>query len=268
MKKTIQVLLCWALVFLCLPSGNAQTLTRISASQDTLPISAKTYVANIKVAGFKSIIAVNMASSWDPAVLSFDSIGNFGLALNRNDHFGLLSEMKNGKLRCVWQEGLTGVSLKDGTTLFSIYFKVVGQPGTKTPISFIDIKETPTLEREIIDTTFAVVKTEYKDGLVTIKSQTSTSVFANNPNQLRVNRAYPNPFNNQLTMEVSLLEAGLLGIEVVDVLGKIVHSEQRTFLAGKQELLLPKSVFPAQGNYFVRMYQGTSFTLQPVILLQ
>lgn len=267
MKKIIQVLLCWAVTFLCLPPGNAQTLTRISASRDTLPIGSKTYVANVKVAGFKRIIGASFAVAWDSAVIRFDSIGNFGIPLSKNDHFGYLNTQK-GVLRFLWQEGITGVTVKDNTTLFSIYYKVVGKPGAKSAISFVDISESPTLEREIIDTTFATVKTEYKDGLIMLKPQSTTSVFANDPNKLRVNRTYPNPFNDRVTMEFTLREAGLLRIEVVDVLGKIVHKEQRTYLAGKQELLLPKSVFPAQGNYFVRMYQGTSFTLQPVILLQ
>jgi hypothetical protein len=69
-------------------------------------------------------------------------------------------------------------------------------------------------------------------------------------------------------LEFTLQEAGKLDIEVVDILGKVVHTEKRSYLAGKQELLLPKSVFPSPGNYFVRMYQGTSFTLQPVIFMQ
>lgn len=267
MKKTIRVLLCWAVTFLCLAQGNAQTLTRISASKDTLPSGAKTYVANVKVAGFKKIIGASFAVKWDSAVISFDSIGNFGMPLNKNDHFGYLNT-KNGTLRFLWQEGITGVTLKDNATLFSIYFKVIGKPGSNSPISFVSITESPTLEREIIDTTFSTVNTEYLDGSVAIKSLTSATVFASDPNKLRVNRAYPNPFQHNLTMEFTLHDAGRLNIEVVDVLGKIVHTEQRSYLAGKQELLLPKSVFPSPGNYFVRMYQGTSFTLQPVIFMQ
>ena len=267
MKQTIQVLLCWAVTFLCLPAGNAQTLTRISAGKDTLPTGAKTYVANIKVAGFKKIIGASFAVAWDSAVIQFDSLGNFGIPLSKNDHFGYLNTV-NGVLRFLWQEGISGVTLKDNTTLFSIYYKIIGKPGSKSPISFVNIATSPTLEKEIIDTTFATVNTEYQDGLVLIKSLTSPSVFANDPNKFRINKAYPNPFNTQLTMEFSLSEAGPVGIEVVDVLGRVVHTEQRSFLAGKQELLLPKSVFPSPGNYYVRMHQGTSFTLQPVILLQ
>jgi hypothetical protein len=175
---------------------------------------------------------------------------------------------KNGVLRFLWQEGITGVTLKDNTTLFSIYYKIIGKPGAKSPISFVNIATSPTLEREIVDTTFATVNTEYQDGLVLIKPQTSTSVFANNPDKFRVTKAYPNPFRTQLTLEFSLIEAGSVDLEVVDVLGRIVHTEQRSFLAGKQELLLPESVFPSPGNYFVRMYQGTSFTLQPVIFME
>jgi Secretion system C-terminal sorting domain/Cohesin domain len=267
MKQTIKVLLCWAVIFLCLAQGNAQTLTRISANKDTLPSSAKTYVANVKVAGFKKIIGASFAVAWDSAVISFDSIGNFGLPLSKNDHFGYLNT-KNGVLRFLWQEGISGVTLKDNTTLFSIYFKVIGKPGSKSPISFVGIAESPTLEKEIIDTTFSTINADYINGVVVIKSQTSATVFASDPNKLRVNRAYPNPFNANLTLEFTLQEAGKLDIEVVDVLGKVVHTEKRSYLAGKQELLLPKSVFPSPGNYFVRMYQGTSFTLQPVIFMQ
>jgi hypothetical protein len=267
MKQTIKVLLCWAVTFLCLSQGNAQTLTRISANKDTLPSGAKSYVANVKVAGFKKIIGASFAIAWDSAVISFDSIGNFGIPLSKNDHFGYLNT-KNGVLRFLWQEGISGLTVKDNSTLFSIYFKVIGKPGSKSPISFISITESPTLEREIIDTTFSIVKAEYTDGIVVVKSQTSATVFASDPNKFRVNRAYPNPFNSNITLELSLRDAGMMNIEVVDALGKIVHKDKRSYLAGKQELLLPKSVFPSPGNYFVRMYQGTSFTLQPVIFLQ
>jgi hypothetical protein len=267
MKQTIQVLLCWAVILLCLAQGNAQTLTRVSVSKDTLPSSAKTYVANIKVAGFKKIIGASFAVAWDSSVISFDSIGNFGTALDRNNHFGLLTT-QNGVLRFLWQESFSGVTLKDNTTLFSIYFKVIGKPGSKSPVSFVNITSTPTIEKEIFDTSFAAVKAEFFNGSVFIKSLTSTSVFANDPNQFRINRAYPNPFQNKLTMEFTLREAGQMNIEIVDVLGRVVHREQRTYLAGKQELFLPRSVFPSPGNYFVRMYQGTSFTLQPVIFMQ
>lgn len=269
MKKTIRVLLCWAVTFLCLAQGNAQTLTRFFVRKDTLASGAKTHVVHIKVTGFKNIIAVTLAMKWDSTVLSFDSVGNYGLPLNRNDHFGLEDEMKQrGRLRFLWNEGIVGSTLKDSSTLFSIYFKVIGTAGSKTPISFIDITESPTLEREIINTDFNLVKTEFIDGAVVIKSSTSATVFASDPNKLRVNRAYPNPFYHNLTMEFTSQDAGRMNIEVVDVLGKIVHTEQRSYPAGKQELLLPKSVFPSPGNYFVRMYQGTSFTLQPVIFMQ
>lgn len=267
MKQTIQVLLCWALTFLCLAQGNAQTLTRISANKDTLPSGAKTYVANVKVAGFKKIIGASFAVAWDSAVISFDSIGNFGIPLSKNDHFGYINT-KNGVLRFLWQEGISGLSINDNTTLFSIYFKVIGAPGSKSPISFVSIAESPTLEKEIIDTTFSTVNTQYTDGIVVIKPQTSTTFFASDPNKLRVNKAYPNPFNANLMLEFTLRDAGKMNIEVVDILGKIVYAEKRSYLAGKQELLLPKSVFPSPGNYFVRMYQGTSFTLQPVIFMQ
>lgn len=269
MKQTIRVLLCWAVTFLCLAQGNAQTHARFSIRKDTLPSGAKTHVAQVKVAGFKNIIAVTLAMKWDSTVLRFDSVGNYGIPLNRNDHFGLLEEMQQrGRLRLLWNEGIVGTTLKDSSILFSIYFKVIGKPGSKTNISFIDITESPTLEREIINTDFNLVSTDYFNGSVFIKPLTSATVFASDPNKLRVNRAYPNPFNNKITMELTLRDAGRMNIEVVDILGKIVHTEQRNFLAGKQELLLPKSVFPSPGNYFVRMYQGTSFTLQPVIFMQ
>lgn len=269
MKKTIRVLLCWAVTFLCLAQGNAQTLTRFSVSKDTIASGAKNHVVNVKVSGFTNIIAVTLAMKWDSTVLSFDSLGNYGIALSRNDHFGLTDEMKQrGRLRFLWNEGIKGYTLKDNSTLFSIYFKVIGKPGSKTAVSFVDIAESPTLEREVINTDFNLVKTEYLNGSVVIKSTTSASVFASDPNKLRVNRAYPNPFNNDLRMEFTTADAGRMNIEVVDIMGKIIHTEQRNYQAGKQELLLPKSVFPTPGSYFVRMYQGTSFTLQPVIFMQ
>jgi Secretion system C-terminal sorting domain len=266
MKKLIQVLICWVLFMACYaPLQAQQGTTTFSLTRDTVNFGTKTYVANVKVKGFTNLISTSLGIVWDSTVLKFDSVSNFGMRLKRDDNFGV-SFAPKGQLRFLWQEGVVGVSLRENTTLFSIHFKVIGRPNSKTNITF-DTLPFPVLIPEAIDANSNEVKLVFQNGAVFVKSTATTSVFSNQPENIRINKAYPNPFSQEATIEFNLRNAENVGIEVVDLFGKIVHREQKRFSAGKQQLILPQSVFPSSGTYFVRLSQGTSFSMQQVIYM-
>jgi Secretion system C-terminal sorting domain len=218
------------------------------------------------VRGFTNIIGVSFGVKWDSTVLRFDSVGNFGLRLNKLDHFGL-SQAKSGQMRFLWQEGIIGVNLRDNATLFSIHFSVIGKPNSRTSVVFDTIKTFPPLIPEITDANSNLVNTVYQNGSIFVKSTGTSSLFSNQPENIRINKAYPNPFTDQLTLEFNLRQAENVSIEVLDLFGRVVHQVQRRFFAGKQEMVLPQSVFPTPGTYFVRLSQGDSFTMQQIIFM-
>ena len=52
------------------------------------------YKADIQVSNFKFIVGTQFNVAWDSTLLVLDSVGNFGLPLKLDDHFGLVSKSK------------------------------------------------------------------------------------------------------------------------------------------------------------------------------
>ncbi len=74
--------------------------------------------------------------------------------------------------------------------------------------------------------------------------------------------AFPNPFNNQLTIDVSKLSSDTFTVEIYDVLGKQVFSRSYTKNPGSFEL---KGQLRRPGAYFVKVVTNTeSSTLQVI----
>ena len=118
------------------------------APKDSIMSNVDVYRADIQVSNFKFIVGTQFNVAWDSTLLILDSVGNFGLPLKLDDHFGLVSKSK-GVLSFQWfDESLKGVTLPDKKAIFSLYFKVKGLRGLKSPITFVD---TPTNIRETID---------------------------------------------------------------------------------------------------------------------
>jgi hypothetical protein len=91
-----------------------------------------------KYRNFKFIVGTQFNVAWDSTLLVLDSVGNFGLPLKLDDHFGLVSKSK-GVLSFQWfDESLKGITLPDKKSIFSLYFKVKGLRGLKSPITFVD----------------------------------------------------------------------------------------------------------------------------------
>lgn len=99
------------------------------------------FKVDIKVDSFDSVLGLQFSVDWDENVLAYDSVGNFGLAEFSSSNF-TVNFMDNGKLGFAWfddrAQGLQGETLADGTTLFCIFFKVVGDAGTSTSILIAD----------------------------------------------------------------------------------------------------------------------------------
>ena len=72
---------------------NAQSVS-FWAPKDSILASVDVYRADIQVSNFKFIVGTQFNVAWDSTLLSLDSVGNFGLPLKLDDHFGLVSKSK------------------------------------------------------------------------------------------------------------------------------------------------------------------------------
>ena len=98
----------------------------------------------LTVTNFMNIGHVEMPIEWDPTVLEFVDInatGLTGLTINDFD----ITDVANGQLQLVtWDSPETdGVTLADGASIYEICFKVIGELGTESPLSFPNIEDNP-----------------------------------------------------------------------------------------------------------------------------
>jgi len=118
--------------------GNATGLFRVSnlAAQPGTTINA-----SVMAGAIDGLTSAQFTLQWDPAVLRYLSVGDFGLRGLASDNFGTrLTD--TGKLSFSWDDPQgTGATLPDGTTIFTVSFLVVGAAGT---VSALALADTPT----------------------------------------------------------------------------------------------------------------------------
>lgn len=235
------------------------------APKDSIMSNVDVYRADIQVSNFKFIVGTQFNVAWDSTLLILDSVGNFGLPLKLDDHFGLVSKSK-GVLSFQWfDESLKGVTLPDKKAIFSLYFKVKGLRGLKSPITFVD---TPTNIRETADSSYKAVTAFYVDGFVVLKMGATSSAPGIDPDQLRIENVYPNPVS---TGEVSIhwfsSMPGNVDYTLTDVKGSVIKRWQQKVGSGVQFLRLPVSDFPARGYYNFQIKQGNFQSNQQIIYM-
>ena len=121
-----QILLC----FLCF----LQVYTTSLSSQPEIVIINTEMIAgptdgdvtiNLVAKRFTDLITFQFAIAWDPTILAFQSVDNFGLEALEENAFGTTEALDQGKLGVIWitEDFINGNSLEEGDVIFSINFK-------------------------------------------------------------------------------------------------------------------------------------------------
>ena len=102
----------------------------------------------LTVTNFLNIDHIEMPIEWDPAVLEFVTINSTGLTDLTLDDFDTVN-IANGKLQLVtWDSpNVSGITLMDGASIFEICFKVIGNLGDESPVSFPNAEDNPVFIR-------------------------------------------------------------------------------------------------------------------------
>jgi hypothetical protein len=82
--------------------------------------------------------------------------------------------------------------------------------------------------------------------------------------RLTLLRAYPNPAQEQLTLELSLPQATILQVAIIDAQGRRVHQKQLSLEPGIQKLMLPMAQLSA-GVYMLRLQADGQSLLQKIV---
>lgn len=90
------------------------------------------------VDNFDRIETLQFSMAWDPTVLMFDRSESNSLDIS-SSNFGL-RDVNQGIIRFTWIDfdGMNGETLPDGSVLFRLCFKAVGEPGDSTAIVISD----------------------------------------------------------------------------------------------------------------------------------
>ncbi len=112
----------------------------------------ETKPVTITIANFDHVTTVQFTLQWDPSILEYKSVGDFGLAGLGAGNFGT-SQVPNGRLMFSWDDpSAVGVSVADGAAIFSINFMAKGRPGNTSPLTFTD---QPTMREVTVNASLA-----------------------------------------------------------------------------------------------------------------
>ena len=126
----------------------------LEVADQSLSEDATTVTVPITVTGFSGIGGMQFTLAWDPAVLTFNTLGDF-------DHSALATELfyftetnfnvdnvSDGYFTVLYEQILAAdATVADGETIFSVTFDVVGASGASSQVSFTD---DPTLRLSLI----------------------------------------------------------------------------------------------------------------------
>lgn len=183
MRKIFITLLFGVIFYL----NNVQAQVTISVSSALVDQNANTTV-DVTVNGFTNLAGMQFSLNYDSTILEFVSFTNVttllsdfgsGLASHQGTNF------KKGEIVVQWYDA-NGKTLPAGTRLFSIMFKAIGAPGSKSDIVLSGKPRTI----EVFDTSNRVLTVTGNKGTVTIKgtpnNNTCVDPPCSNPSNTRV----------------------------------------------------------------------------------
>ena len=161
----------------------------------------QTVAAEVTVSGFSQVSSAQFTLAWDPAVLRYVGTGSYGARGLSAGSFGT-TLTESGKLTFAWYDPEAGgVTLADGTVLFTVSFEVIGKAGS---VSAVALTGSPTAQEVCVDVARAAFRAQ--DGRVAVVGPgvlVSNSVYANGVFRLSVptekGRWYILEFTDSLT---------------------------------------------------------------------
>lgn len=155
-------------------SISCNQITSVSLILPTLsPACFTTVDVPVKVKDFISILSCQGSINWNSSVLQYQSISGFGpAAFNIGiSNFGV-SDVANGKLSFSWNDNdLTGESLADSSTLFTVRYLVIGSNNNNASIQFTN---TPT-SIEIVKTGLMTLQPALSNGNIIVFCNASSN---------------------------------------------------------------------------------------------
>lgn len=229
----------------------------------------------VKVTNFDSVVSMQYVIRWNPTVLKYVTVNNFGAVPGLGlSNFNAANALDSGFVKMQWEGSVypPGISVSDGTTIFRLRFTVIGPDTSSSTIKFTEITNTfPTLDFEIVkvkpDTTAQVFEEQQcilTNGFVAV-GYTVPTVEPTEQDVLALT-VTPNPFSENTTAEFYLEQTADIQAIIADVAGRIVFQKDMPNLSpGKHGIDIDKAIFPAKGAYFLTVRTGSELSVRTII---
>jgi hypothetical protein len=143
---------------------------------DELGILGREVSVDVVINKFSNIIAFQASINWDPAVLTYKQVSNFGIKDFDGNDFGTTTTAQ-GHLRFLWvPDDATAVTVADGTVLFTVTFEVISDSEASTALGFVDNTSPEPFLMEFSNDDYEVVNVNTTDGVIEIFSTASELV--------------------------------------------------------------------------------------------
>ncbi len=132
MNKIVTILV--AAMFFLVPATYSQTSLTISPTTIT-GNTGETVTVSLIANNFTDIVSMQYGVKWDPAVIQYNSVDNFDLTDLSAGNFNASAD--EGFLSFSWFDNTTqGISVPDGTALYTMSFTVLGDASSGSTITF------------------------------------------------------------------------------------------------------------------------------------
>ncbi|MEM6345385.1 MAG: FlgD immunoglobulin-like domain containing protein, partial [Bacteroidota bacterium] len=183
-------------------------------------------VIPVSVKDFSNVTGYQFTMSWDPSVLAFHAVVN----KNLQTVFGE-QEVSNGHLTASWNDvAAQAISLDDGTEVFELHFKVIGQ---ETGSSSFSINSFLT-QSEAYNDNLQLLDILSSPATITLGGTTSLDPADNQGFGLYQNM--PNPFDRFTNIAFELPANNEVKIEIYNNLGQVIKTFVGVYPQGKHQI--------------------------------
>ena len=199
---------------------------------------------------FDGIAGYQFTLNWDPSVLEL--IGHEGMATEA--WFGE-GKIDQGSLLVSWNHETGGlINLPNGSTLFNLRFKVIGEAGTSTMISANGSRMAAEAYNENLD----VLEVKSHDGSFKVVGDQGAQAGGSD---IQWYPSFPNPFTRETTIRFELPETRQMRFTIADMSGKIHRQFGGVFEGGMHEVTWDGKTDANQGlpagTYMMRIEAGS-----------
>ncbi len=223
------------------------------ASTDTESIGDMASI-DIRVNNFSDIISFQASINWDPDLMTFTGVTNFGIADFNEENFGDAS-IHQGHLRFVWEpEDANERTLADSTILFTANFELKVTDPSPILVGFIDETSNPAFPIEFANSNSEKINVNTFDGSVIYKPKVTGLPIANNDISI-----FPNPFNE--IINISRGNQFLEFVKIYDFEGHVILEKYNL----EQPFTDIHLSYLPDGIYFVRLRTNGKIHVRKIV---